>query len=67
VRFAQAYFDTKPSQTRLYTALQSVLDRFQEASDEDQTEFWGALLQCVQIYAFLSQILPFAGHGRQQL
>jgi type I restriction enzyme R subunit len=66
-RFAQAYFDPKASQARLYTALQPVLDRFQEAPQEDQTEFRDALLQYVQLYAFLSQILPFADAGLEKL
>jgi len=65
--FAALYFDPKANQFKLHAALQPVADRYQEATEEDQAEFRGALRQYVRVYAFLSQILPFADAGLEKL
>lgn len=43
----------------LYTLLGPVVDRFNQASDDEQQEFRGNLKDFVRLYAFLAQILPF--------
>jgi type I restriction enzyme R subunit len=47
--------------------LQPVADRYREATEEEQAEFGGALSQYVRVYAFLSQILPFADADLEKL
>ncbi len=66
-RFAEIYFARAINQDKLYSALQSPLDRFKEAIKEDQAEFKGTLRDYVRLYAFLSQILPFADPELEKL
>jgi type I restriction enzyme R subunit len=65
--FALVYFNPKATQDKLYSALQPVLDRFQEAELDDQVGFRGTLNDYVRLYAFLSQIVPFADAGLEKL
>jgi len=66
-RFARLYFDPHRNQARLYAALQPALDRYRDASQEDRAVFRAALVDYVRLYAFLSQILPFADAGLEKL
>jgi type I restriction-modification system DNA methylase subunit len=59
-RFAEIYFALAVNQDKLYSVLQSPLDRYKEATKEDQAEFKGTLRDYIRLYAFISQILPFA-------
>lgn len=65
--FAALYFDPKANQYKLHALLQPVADRYREATEEEQAEFRGALRQYVRVYAFLSQILPFADADLEKL
>lgn len=66
--FAQAYFDPKGRQARLHSILNRVVDRFKESDNKDEkTGFRDDLGKYVQIYAFLSQVLPFADAGLEKL
>lgn len=66
-RFASIYFDPKGSQAQLYTALVPVVDRYKEVPPDEQVEFHGFLTDYVRLYAFLSQILPFADADLEKL
>jgi type I restriction enzyme R subunit len=66
-RFAEIYFIPVVNQDKLYSVLQSPLDRFKEATKEDQAEFKGTLRDYIRLYAFLSQILPFADPELEKL
>ena len=65
--FAALYFDPQANQFKLHAALRPVADRYREATEEEQAEFRGALRQYVRVYAFLSQILPFADADLEKL
>jgi type I restriction enzyme R subunit len=65
--FAALYFDPKANQYKLHAVLQPVADRFEDATEDEQAEFRGALRQYVRVYAFLSQILPFADADLEKL
>ena len=58
-RFATIYFDPKGTQDKLYAVLAPVVDRYQEALDEEKADFKGHLTDYVRLYAFLSQIITF--------
>jgi type I restriction enzyme R subunit len=65
--FARVYYDPKATQDRLYAALAPVLDRFRELSGSERQEFRGQLTDYVRLYAFLSQVLPFADADLEKL
>jgi len=65
--FAEVYFNPKATQARLYAALQPTVDRYEDAPQDAQVEFRGALREYVRLYAFLSQILRFADPGLEKL
>lgn len=58
--FAKVYFSKKGTQDRLYATLRPGVDRFCELAIEDQAEFRSLLNDYVRLYAFLSQVIPFA-------
>ncbi len=66
-RFADAYFNPKATQARLYAALQPTVDRFKASEKEAQVEFRGTLREYVRLYAFLSQILRFVDADLEKL
>jgi type I restriction enzyme R subunit len=66
-RFAGVYFDPKGTQAKLLAALAPAKDRFTALAPEEQVEFRAALTDYVRLYAFLSQVLPFADAGLEKL
>lgn len=66
-RFAALYFDPKGTQDKLYAALAPVVDRYREAPEADRVEFRSVLTDYVRLYAFLSQIVPFADADLEKL
>ena len=66
-RFAEVYFVPDVSQDKLYSVLQPPLDRFNDSTREEQAEFKGTLRDYIRLYAFLSQILPFADPELEKL
>lgn len=66
-RFANIYFDPKATQDKLYAALAPVVDRYKEASEEEQVDFRGQLTDYVRLYAFLSQLLTFVDADLEKL
>ncbi len=65
--FIKVYFSAKGTQDRLYAALRPGVDRFNELAIEKQAEFRGLLNDYVRLYAFLSQVIPFADPDMEKL
>jgi type I restriction enzyme R subunit len=65
--FAASYFDPKANQFKLHSALRPVADRYGDATEDERATFREALRQYVRVYAFLSQILPFADADLEKL
>jgi type I restriction enzyme R subunit len=65
--FARIYFDPKVTLDRLYSALAPVVERFEALAAEEKQDFRGQLTDYVRLYAFLSQILPFADADLEKL
>jgi type I restriction enzyme R subunit len=65
--FAQAYFNPKATQDRLYAVLAPVIGRFRELAKEEQRDFLGRLTDYVRLYSFLSQVLTFADADLEKL
>jgi type I restriction enzyme R subunit len=58
--FVEVYFKgDRRDLSRLYGLLAPVMDRFEDASPDEQEEFRSSLNDFVRLYAFLAQILPF--------
>lgn len=66
-RFAEIYFSPKGTQDKLHGALAAIVDRFSGAPDEDKAEFRGHLTDFIRLYAFLSQVIPFADPELEKL
>lgn len=56
--FAQVFFNPKGTQDRLHAALVPVVDRYQDASREEQFDFRTKLKDFSRLYGFVSQLLP---------
>jgi type I restriction enzyme, R subunit len=65
--FARLYFSKSVSQDRLYSMLNSVVKRCSDLTDEEKREFRSQLTDYTRLYAFLSQILPFADTDLEKL
>jgi type I restriction enzyme R subunit len=57
-KFAKVYFNPKGTQDKLHAALVPVIDRYQEASKDEQFDFRTKLKDFIRLYAFISQLLP---------
>ncbi len=66
-RFAGVYFDPKGTQAKLLAVLRPAQDRFKDITPEEQVEFRATLTDYVRLYAFLSQVLPFADAELEKL
>ncbi len=58
-KFAAIYFDAKGTQDKLQAVLAPVVDRYQDAPLDAQSDFRGCLVDYVRLYAFLSQVITF--------
>lgn len=58
-QFAEHYFAKDVKQTKLYSILEPVADRFNDLGEDEQRDFYRKLRKYVRTYSFLSQILPF--------
>ncbi len=65
--FAKFYFTPKTTQDRLYAALRPAVDRFQDLTEDEQTDFRGKLTDYVRLYAFLSHIVTFTDADLEKL
>ena len=70
--FAQAFFSSGPSGVKsvhgqLATLLQPTVERFRELDGEGQKEFRDRLQAFVNLYSFLSQIIPYGDHDYERL
>jgi type I restriction enzyme R subunit len=57
--FAEAFFDPRGTQAKLYAILDPVVTRFKGVEKEEQASFRGLLGDYVRLYAFLSQVITF--------
>lgn len=57
--FARILFTPGSTQDQLHQPLDVVVDRFDLASEDEQADFRGKLMDYIRLYAFLSQIIPF--------
>lgn len=57
----------KATQDRLHAALAPIIDRYGEATEDEQFDFRGQLGDYIRLYAFLSQILPFVDTDLEKL
>ncbi|MBP6789552.1 MAG: putative DNA binding domain-containing protein, partial [Candidatus Promineofilum sp.] len=66
--FAAVYFlGRKADQHRLYAILDPIVARVSALHVDEQREFRGELTDYVRLYAFLSQVLPFADPDLEKL
>ncbi len=65
--FARAFYSARSTQGQIHAALRPPLDRFSALPREDQATFRGRLTDYVRLYAFASQILPFADPDLEKL
>jgi type I restriction enzyme, R subunit len=65
--FARLYFDPKAGQDQLYAILEPVRSRVEELPDDEQEPLRIELGDYARLYAFLSQILPFADPRLEKL
>jgi type I restriction enzyme R subunit len=65
--FARVYFDDEAGQDQLYATLAPIRVRFDELSADEQRDFRTQLGDYARLYAFLSQILPFADTSLEKL
>ena len=71
-RFAQVYFQPfdklqKSDHAMLMVELQPAVGRFRELDDDEQARFRDRLGAFVRLYAFISQIIPYADGELEQL
>ncbi len=58
---------TVTDQAEMYRALNPAVDRFKALDEDKQEEFRNALAGYVRLYAFLSQVMPFADADLERL
>ncbi len=65
--FARLYYDDKASQDKLYAALDSIVERYKEITEEEKADFRSQLTDYLRLYAFLSQIISFIDTDMEKL
>ncbi len=58
--FGRIYFGRSSTQGKIYAVLNPIVERFRAIPKKDQADLRGVLQDFVRLYAFLSQIVPFA-------
>ncbi len=66
-KFATIYYDPKATQDRLHAALTPIVERYEEAEEQEQADFRKALNNYIRLYAFLSQIITFVDTELEKL
>ena len=66
-KFAAIYFDPKGTQDKLQAVLAPVVNRYQDAPVDAQSDFRGCLVDYVRLYAFLSQVITFTDPDLEKL
>ena len=59
-RFAAVYFHEAATQDKIYAALDPVVARVDELSNDEKQRFRGSLTEYERLYAFLAQVLTFS-------
>lgn len=67
VYFAPKFRETEKDHARLYAILNLAVDRFKLLQEEDREEFKGLLVSFRNLYAFLSQIIPYQDSDLEKL
>ena len=65
--FAGLYFNPKATQDKLKAALDPIVERYKEASPQEQSDFRHALNDYTRLYAFLAQIINFVDTDLEKL
>ena len=65
--FAEVFFRSRVRLDRVHAALSPAVDRFNALDDDDKRRFRGWLTDYIRLYAFLSQVLPFADADLEKL
>lgn len=65
--FAEIYFNPKGTQDKLFAALQPAVERYKQASKEDQPKLRSALSDYSRLYSFLSQVISFVDADLEKL
>ena len=65
--FALKYFNPKTTQDALYALLAPPVDRYKGLEEDERINFRGKVMDYIRLYAFLSQILPFADVDLEKL
>lgn len=65
--FAQVFFPGKAKQQQLRDYLDPAIGRFEQASEDEQDDFRSELMSYIRLYAFLSQVIPFADPELEKL
>jgi len=65
--FAEIYFNPKGTQDKLFAALQPAVERYKQASKEDQPKFRSALGDYSRLYSFLSHVISFVDADLEKL
>jgi len=65
--FAKVYFDEKATQAEIYASLSVIVDRFKDLTEEERPDFRGKMTDYMRLYAFLSQVIPFADPDLEKL
>ena len=58
--FARVFYNEKDGQDRLYAVLKPIRERYAEITEQEQADFRKRLNDYIRLYAFLSQVIPFA-------
>ena len=64
---AAIYFDPNGTQDKLHTAVEPIVERYQEAGQDEQTDFRSQLNDYIRLYAFLSQVITFVDADLEKL
>jgi type I restriction enzyme, R subunit len=65
--FAMAWFDEKKDQSALHPTLAGVVERYEEADEDDRAKFRGLLTEYVRMYSFLVQIIDYTDTDLEKL
>jgi type I restriction enzyme R subunit len=65
--FAKTYFAEKMTTDQLYAVLEPVVERFRQLDEPHQVVFRGKATDYTRLYAFLSQLIPFADADLEKL
>jgi len=66
-KFIKVYYVAQPKQDRVYAVLSPVVERVEEADEDEQKKFRSNLNKYIKLYSFLGQIIGFEDPDIEQL